>query len=222
MTKPIPHTQNPQKYSKRRGWARFLTFLLVGTLAILVGGFIAFAQFVDGLSSPDVLPAADGIVVWTGKGGGRLDAGATLLERRRGERLLISGVNKSNGPAEISEISGLPEALANCCLDLDYAAKDTSGNARETASWAKALGYEHIILVTSAYHMPRAQVEISATAGRMRITPFPVERADSRNWYKSASRTKRLFQEYLKLLLSYTKGRNANLEPPVLDELPQP
>ena len=78
MTKPIPHTQNPQKYSKRRGWARFLTFLLVGTLAILVGGFIAFAQFVDGLSSPDVLPAADGIVVWTGKGGGRLDAGATL------------------------------------------------------------------------------------------------------------------------------------------------
>ena len=161
-------------------------------------------------------------MVWTGKGGGRLEAGAALLEMKRGERLLISGVNERNGPAEISDISGLPEALANCCLDLDYAAKDTSGNARETASWAKALGYDHIILVTSAYHMPRAQVEISATVGRMRITPFPVESADSRNWYKSATRTKRLFQEYLKLLLSYAQGRNTNIDPPVLGDVPKP
>ena len=211
----------PQPQSKRRGWARFLTFLLVGTLAILFGGFIAFAQFTDGLRSPEVIPTADGIVVWTGKGGGRLEAGAALLEKQKGERLLISGVNERNGPVEISDISGLSETLADCCLDLDYAAKDTSGNARETASWAQALGYDHIILVTSAYHMPRAQVEISATAGRMRITPFPVERADSRNWYKSASRTKRLFQEYLKLLLSYAKGRNKNIDPPLLEALPQ-
>lgn len=213
---------SPRKFSKRRGWARFLTFLFAGTLAILVGGFIAFAQFIDGLRSPDELPAADGIVVWTGKGGGRLEAGAALLEMKRGERLLISGVHEGNGTTEISEISGLSEALAECCLDLDYAAKDTTGNARETASWAKALSYDHIILVTSAYHMPRAQVEISATAGRMRITPYPVERADSRAWYRSASRTKRLFQEYLKLLLSYAKGRNTIIEPPILGDVPQP
>ena len=69
--------------------------------------------------------------------------------------------------------------------------------------------------------MPRAQVEISATAGRMRITPYPVERADNRKWYKSATRAKRLFQEYLKLLLTYTKGRNANIESPELTEVPQ-
>lgn len=215
-------SKSAKPHSKRRGWARFLTFLFVGTLALLIGGFISFAQYVDGIRSPDVFPAADGIVVWTGKGGGRLQAGAELLNMKKGERLLISGVNEQNGLSEISEISGLSEKLAKCCLDLDFAAKDTAGNARETASWAAALGYDHIILVTSAYHMPRAKVEIAATAGRIRITPYPVERADNRSWYKSAARTERLFQEYLKLLLVYARGRNDSIESPLLEDVPQP
>lgn len=207
--------------SKRKGWARFLTFLSVGTLSLLVGGFIAFAQYVDRLRQPDMFPAADGIVVWTGKGGGRLQTGAFLLEMQRGERLLISGVHEDNGLAEIKDITGLSTELAECCLDLDYEAKDTIGNARETASWAQALDYDHIILVTSAYHMPRAKVEIAAAAGRIRISPFPVERADNRKWYKSADRTKRLLQEYSKLLLAYARGRDADVNPPQLSNLPE-
>lgn len=208
-------------HSKRKGWARFLTFLIIGTLSLLFGGFIAFAQHVDRIQPPETLPAADGIVVWTGKGGGRLQAGATLLKMKRGERLLISGVHKDNGIAQISEIAGLAANLTECCLDLDYAAKDTIGNARETANWAKTLDYDHIILVTSAYHMPRAKVEIAATAGRIQITPYPVERANSRKWYKSADRAKRLLQEYSKLLLSYTRGRDTKIEPPELNEVPE-
>lgn len=208
-------------HSKRRGWARFLTFLTVGTASILGGGFIAFAQYVDRIQPPDTLPAADGIVVWTGKGGGRLQAGVDLLQSGKGERLLISGVHQDNGAEQISNVTGLTEVLAECCLDLDYAAEDTIGNARETASWAQALGYKHIILVTSAYHMPRAEVEIGAAAGRMRITPYPVERADARKWYKSADRSKRLLQEYSKLLLAYARGRDEEITPPTLAEVPE-
>ena len=207
--------------SKRRGWVRFLTFLLVGTLALLLGGFIAFAQHVDRITPPDIMPNADGIVVWTGKGGGRLEAGGALLQAKKGERLLISGVHKDNSSEHIAQIAGLPEPMAACCLDLDYAAENTAGNAQETASWAKALDYDHIILVTSAYHMPRAKVEIASAAGRMRITPYPVMRADGQKWYKSAGRSKRLLQEYSKLLLSYAKGRNANIEAPELENPPQ-
>lgn len=214
--------QTPAKpHSKRRGWARFLTFLFVGTLSLLLGGFIAFAQYVDGIQPPKTLPLADGIVVWTGKGGGRLEAGGELLRAGKGERLLISGVHKDNSSEHIAEISGLPETMADCCLDIDYAAKNTVGNARETASWALALDYDHIILVTSAYHMPRAKVEIAAAVGRIRITPYPVERADTRNWYKSAGRSKRLLQEYSKLLLSYAKGRRSNIEAPELENPPK-
>lgn len=214
-----PQAKRP--HSKRRGWARFLTFLIVGTLSLLLGGFLAFAQHVDRIQPPKDLPVADGIVVWTGKGGGRLQAGVDLLQSQNGERLLISGVHEDNGAAQISEVTGLSAELAECCLDLDYAAKDTIGNARETASWATALGYDHIILVTSAYHMPRAKVEIAATAGRIRITPYPVERADTRKWYKSGDRAERLLQEYSKLLLSYARGRDAEITPPELSEVPE-
>lgn len=210
-----------EKQAKKRGWARFLTFFVVGTVSILLGGFFSFAQHVDNITPPKTLPNADGIVVWTGKGGGRLQAGAQLLQTQKGERLLISGVHKDNGAEEISEVTGLAPELAACCLDLDYAAKDTFGNARETASWAKALGYDHIILVTSAYHMPRAKVEIAATAGRIHITPYPVERADARSWYRSAGRTKRLLQEYMKLLLSYARGRDTEIKSPNLSDVPK-
>ena len=69
--------------------------------------------------------------------------------------------------------------------------------------------------------MPRAQVEIAATAGRIQITPYPVERADNRKWYMSAGRAKRLGQEYMKLLLSYTRGREAKITSPNLPDVPQ-
>ena len=68
--------------------------------------------------------------------------------------------------------------------------------------------------------MPRAKVEIAAAAGRIRITPFPVERGDPRKWYRSADRAKRLLQEYSKLLLSYSRGREAEIKPPNLSEIP--
>lgn len=209
-------------HSKRRGWARFLIFLCVTFLSILIGGFIAFAQHVDRIQPPASLPVADGIVVWTGKGGGRLEAGGDLLQAKRGERLLISGVHKDNTSKQIAEIAQLPSDLAACCLDIDYAAVDTIGNARETASWAMALDFDHIILVTSAYHMPRAEVEIAYAAGRIKITPYPVKRADARKWYKSADRTERLLQEYSKLLLSYTRGRASDIQAPELSDPPKP
>jgi len=183
----------------------------------MLGGFLTFAQHVDRIQPPTSLPEADGIVVWTGKGGGRLQAGVDLLAAKKGERLLISGVHADNTSTQISDVTGLSEELTNCCLDLDYNAEDTIGNARETASWAKALGYDHIILVTSAYHMPRAKVEISGVAGRIRITAYPVERANSRKWYKSSGRTKRLLQEYSKFLLSLARGRKTEPEAPELD-----
>ncbi len=205
------------KPSKRRGWAKFLSFLIIGLCSLLLGGFLSFAHHVDNLQTPSNLRAADGIVVWTGKGGGRLEAGANLLTENKGERLLISGVHESNDTESIRKLTGLSIDMASCCLDLDYAATNTIENARETANWARVLDYDHIILVTSAYHMPRAQAEISNAAGRIKITPYPVKRSEKARWFKSWSRTKRLLQEYSKLLLTYSRGRGDDRQPPELE-----
>ena len=210
------------KAQKRRGWLKFMLFMGLLSGLVFSLGFLTFAHRVDTLSPPSAVEKSDGIVVWTGRGGGRLITGGQLLSAKKGERLLISGVNDQNSLEDITQLTGLTQKQAQCCLDLDYLAKDTIGNARETASWARALGYEHIILVTSAYHMPRAQLEIGAVAGRMRITPYPVTNPGQGPWYKNAARFKRLSQEYVKLLLAYLRDPASREDQgaPLLPNLP--
>ncbi len=199
-------TSSKVKETRKGGWRRFWLYLALLALGLLFGGFIAFANHVQALKSPSAIPDADGIVVWTGKGGGRLETGADLLTRAHGERLLISGVNQSLEREQVLALLNLSAELENCCVDLDYVAVDTIGNARETAAWSRALGYEHIILVTSAYHMPRAENEISSVAGRIRITPYPVISNPNVKWWSDRTTLNRLMQEYGKLLLTYLRG----------------
>ncbi|MEM9599910.1 MAG: YdcF family protein [Pseudomonadota bacterium] len=196
--------------SQPGGPRRLFVFLSALLLGGLVGGFLAFAHYVEKIEPPSDLQSADGIVVWTGPGGGRLAAAGQLIEQGQGERLLISGVNRSLSLESAARLSGVSTETAECCVDVDYAALDTRGNARETAAWAQALGYDHIILVTSAYHMPRALVELSHEMSALRITPVPVQATDQVDWWTDLPRFRRLAGEYGKYLLSLARGRSAS------------
>lgn len=201
------NSKNPRR-KKRGGVRRLFNFLILLILGGVCFGFVMFAQHVDRLGVPSTIPKADGIVVWTGGGGGRLEMAGRLLSDDRGERLLISGVNDQVDRDDISALTGLTQDVVDCCVDLDYAALDTRGNARETAVWAQALGYEHILLVTSAYHMPRARVEIGREVGRIRITPIAVVHPSQGEWWRDKYRLKRLINEYGKYLFAIAQGRN--------------
>jgi len=207
--------------SKKRSWLRFFLYLLLILAFIFVGGFIGFTRHVGQMSPATTMPEADGIVVWTGKGGDRLSAAGKLLADGRGERLLISGVNKALSSDDVYALLMISGEQGNCCVDIDYAALDTIGNARETHNWLKSLGYEHIILVTSAYHMPRAKVEIGALSGRVRISPYPVAYDPAGKWWKDKIARRRYMREYGKLLLSYLRqaGSDGQREAPELPDL---
>lgn len=214
-----PKTQKITRHQRIWGFVKFFIFAGFLILAAMTGGFLEFSRQVSVQTQPNPIPNADGIVVWTGPGGGRLNAGTELLNSGKGERLLISGVNTQNSREDILAVLGLSEEQQDCCLDLDYAATDTIGNARETASWAKALGYEHIILVTSDFHMPRAQMEITAAAGRIRITRYPVKSAKSGPWWRDRDQFDRLIQEYGKLLGSFARQprrKNTSAQSPII------
>lgn len=210
------------KTRRKRGWGRFIIYLLLICLGLLLGGFIAFSKHVERLAPPTSIAPANGIVVWTGKGGDRLKAAGDLLRGGKGERLLISGVNEALSESEVYSLLSLSEVKGQCCVDLDYKAKDTIGNARETYHWIESLGYSHIILVTSDYHMPRAITEIRSLSGRIRITPYPVVEDAPEAWWKDGTRRRRMISEYGKLLLSYLRnaGASAVREAPELDNLP--
>lgn len=214
-------SRNTQVTDKRGGgWRRFFGFLIIVSLGAVAGGFLVFAHHVDQGRTEQSIPIVDGIVVWTGPGGGRLERAGELLDGGYGERLLVSGVNTSLSLEQVTELASISADAADCCVDIDYAALDTRGNARETARWVEALSYQHILLVTSAYHMPRAQLEIAQQKPSLQITPVAVRSAPETRWWRDGDRFKRLAGEYGKYLLSLSRGRSASQtsHDPVLPE----
>ena len=96
-------------------------------------------------------------------------------------------------PVELARTNRAPVALFACCVDLGHEAVDTRSNAKETADWVKAHGYKSVRLVTSDWHLRRAQMELAAELG-----PQVVLLGDG---VKGDPGAPLLFEEYNKLLV---------------------
>jgi uncharacterized SAM-binding protein YcdF (DUF218 family) len=180
------------------------------TIAVVIAlvfsaGVLGFALFTFNVMHAPVASAekADGIVVLTG-GQSRIKEGARLLKDGYGSRLLISGVNAKTGEADIIRLSGLDAQIFGCCVDLGYTALDTTGNASETLTWARANRYRSLIVVTSNYHMPRTLVELSRAMPGVRLIPHAVTPAgfETQSWWRSPLALRNLVAEYVKFLPS--------------------
>ncbi len=81
------------------------------------------------------------------------------LARQTGLALLITGAAPDQGrPGEAAMMRGLLQDEFGVAVRwVDDQARTTAGNAREAAAMLRAAGVERVVLVTSAFHMPRAQ-----------------------------------------------------------------
>ncbi len=180
------------------------TLIALGVVVLLwLAGLLVFADRVIE-STPAVEPdaPADAIVVLTGASDMRLKEGMRLLDRRKGQRLLISGVNREVKRTELMNVTEGSKRLFECCVDLGYEAENTVGNAREIADWARGHDFYNLIVVTSDYHMPRALLEIKADMPEAKLIAYPVPSPDldTRKWWKSPKGTRILLIEYDKYL----------------------
>jgi uncharacterized SAM-binding protein YcdF (DUF218 family) len=135
---------------------------------IWLSGFVVFTATI-----PTSLPLAirtDAVVVLTG-GPGRLARGVTVLDADAAQRMLVSGVGKDVTREQLAvalETDANPHsriaklALFHTRVDLGYGAVDTRSNAQETAAWMTQHRYRSLRLVTSAWHMRRATLELRA------------------------------------------------------------
>jgi len=171
-------------------------------LAVLVGGFLWFAVHIASEESP-LDRMADGIVALTG-GASRITDAVELLASGRGRRLLITGVAPTTNMAELTRLVPDHERWFSCCIDLDYTAVNTIGNAVETRRWALERGFRSLVVVTSGYHMPRAMLEIGHRLPDVTLIPFPVvtEQRRAGPWWSNVGTVKILVFEYLKFIVA--------------------
>jgi uncharacterized SAM-binding protein YcdF (DUF218 family) len=188
---------------------RLLLLAALAVAILFVAGFWGFAERVR--RTPEPPPQAEAIVALTGGSLERLSTGVRLLEQHKGERLLISGVNRIVTDEELFQALNVDPELGRCCVDLGRAAEDTLGNASETAAWAREHRYRRLILVTDDYHMPRSYAELSLAMPEAEIHPYPVRTrwTDPALWRSDLGAAGRLGAEYVKYLV--IRGREALL-----------
>jgi uncharacterized SAM-binding protein YcdF (DUF218 family) len=192
---------------RKRRIRSFFTKLVVLGGAALAFGFLVFLWL---LPNEEVVldRNADGIVVLTG-GTSRVTDALELLAAGRGKRLLITGVNPGTTTADIARQAAGYDRLLGCCVDLDYSAINTLGNAVETRRWAIDRGFHSLVIVTSAYHMPRALAEIAHQLPAVTLIPFPVvsDRLRVEPWWSNGTTTRLVLSEYFKYLFAHVRMR---------------
>ena len=151
-----------------------------------------------------------GIAVLTG-GRNRIAKAIELLNQNKGERLLISGVKRGTS---LNLITSREDVKLESVLpiDLGYKATDTVGNAKEIKEWSQKHNINHIYVVTSFYHIPRAKLEVENIIKNKKLE-FISTPSDfvSNKWWKNFKSFKFLANEYTKYLIVYVQYKMLGL-----------
>jgi uncharacterized SAM-binding protein YcdF (DUF218 family) len=183
--------------------------VLAALLAIGAFWLFGLVWFARGLQPPPASPeATDAIVVLTG-GSERLAAGLDLLGQGLAQKLLVSGVPRGVGIADLVAGTGVSPETVACCVALGHNADNTIENAEETSAWLAAEGFRSLRLVTATYHMRRSLVVFYRAMPGVRIVPHPVYPAGfkEREWWRWPGTLSLTVSEYNKYLAAVAIDR---------------
>jgi uncharacterized SAM-binding protein YcdF (DUF218 family) len=158
---------------RRRPWPLRLALVTLALVGAFLGGFAWFLAQTRRTPEPPPLRRTDGIAVLTG-GADRVETGLRLLAAGHADRLVITGVHRDARFAELARAAGFDPATFAGRVTVGRAAATTRGNAVEVAAWARAREVGAIRVVTAAYHMPRALLELRRALPGREIVPHPV------------------------------------------------
>ena len=124
----------------------------------------------------------------------RINKGLELINKNIVDNLLISGVNKNINKNLIQQKFKNSKAIFDCCIEIENISRNTFENARESYSWMKNKNFNSLIIITSNYHLPRAQLEFSRFIKKENILFI------SSDAFLENSSIKKLFVEYIKFI----------------------
>jgi uncharacterized SAM-binding protein YcdF (DUF218 family) len=186
---------------RRRFMLRLLVAALSACAALWAGGFIWFLIVTHTPAQPPP-PHTDGIVALTG-GAGRVELALHLLSEGQADRLLLSGIGGGTELATLGRLAGVDTARFADRITLGRYAASTRGNGVETAAWAEQNQIGSLIVVTAAYHMPRALTELRQALPVVHLFPLAVFPSPGRPGIAERGPGLRLeAEEYTKYLLA--------------------
>jgi uncharacterized SAM-binding protein YcdF (DUF218 family) len=103
----------------------------------------------------------------------RLDAGFALLAAGLGARLLVSGVGEGADHVQLARVRAGDPALYDARVELDEASASTAENASAAAAWADAQDARRLLVVSSAWHLPRGLALLARAAPEATLIPAP-------------------------------------------------
>lgn len=204
----VPSTNRMKRSRLRRIGSFFWSFLVLVFFVFMsfqIGGLARYAYIVT-TPTPPIAKPSEGIVVLTG-GENRIRSAMKLLADGKGDRLLITGVNPSLSDETVRAISGVDDRLFECCVEIDRSARNTIGNALATQKWISGTGARSLIVVTGAFHMPRAIRELSHAIKGVELIAYAVNVPQSKKWWRDHSRLRDMLREYAKLVVITARDR---------------
>jgi uncharacterized SAM-binding protein YcdF (DUF218 family) len=162
--------------------------------------------------------AARGDQIELGEAADRIVAGIDLVGRNRADYLLIAGgsgdlFNQSFSEALILERFARRHGVPGDSILLDTTSRNTHENAVQAGALLQKAGLSDIILVTSAFHMPRAMACFRKVGLHPR--PYPVDFRSARggfnalSWLPSAANLQAsttAVREYVGLVVYWLQG----------------
>ncbi|HYN38826.1 MAG TPA: YdcF family protein, partial [Rhodospirillales bacterium] len=137
-------------------------------------------------------------------GSERLNTGLRLLAENKAKRVFVSGVHPAVDVERLAQLGGRPDDDLQQRIEAGHGARDTHGNAEETAAWIRQRGYRSLRLVTGSYHMPRSLLEFREAMPEARVVPHPVfpDRVKQASWWLRPGTAALIVGEYNKFLFA--------------------
>lgn len=198
---------------KTRTWVSLL--VIAGFIGLIAFGLYSFVSQ-DDLASCGARPtagqcaAADAIVVVSGGDtAARTDEATALYKRGWASLLIVSGaaIDKS-GPsnAEVMRRLAIEDGVAPGNVLVDAMAKNTNQNAAGASQLAQPRGVQSVIVVTSPYHLPRAELLFERQFAEVRSHPSQQDKDWSSRWWLTAHGWRLVGSELVKYALELTRG----------------
>ena len=132
--------------------------------------FIGYSHFAAAPKHEEIKNAP--VIILTGDNG-RIEQGLELSRDINSPAILITGVDTKLAKDNLVNTWDAQDLKSK--ISVDHKAMDTVGNIKQSVIWLEENKFNQAVIVTSNYHLPRANAIAKALAPELEIIGYPIQ-----------------------------------------------